>query len=62
MSDELFHCVCRTCPVDHVASDVAGRAQFFEEHSDHEMLTVALPTDDGRPEPESRVVRRGASD
>lgn len=62
MSDELFHCVCRTCPAEHVATDVAGRAKFFEAHADHDVVTIPLPSRSEEPDPKGRVVELQASD
>jgi hypothetical protein len=61
MSDDLFHCVCRTCPEECVADTVAGRARFFEEHADHEVVTVPLPPRDEPSEPAGRIVELRAS-
>jgi hypothetical protein len=62
MSDGRFHCVCRTCPADTVAADVAGRADFFDAHADHEVLTVPIPTADDLADPEGRLLDLQAGD
>ncbi|WP_254822535.1 hypothetical protein [Haloglomus halophilum] len=62
MSDGLFHCVCRTCPAEQIADDVAGRASFFEAHAEHEVVTATLPTRTAEPESRGRVVELRASD
>jgi hypothetical protein len=62
MSDELFHCVCRSCGTERVVERVADRGRFFESHADHAVMTATLPTPERDPEPAGRVVRFRASD
>jgi hypothetical protein len=60
MSDELFHCVCRSCGSERVVETVGDRGRFFEAHAEHSVVTMPLPTRDE--EPEGRVIEHWASD
>lgn len=60
MSDELFHCVCRSCGTEQVVETVTERGRFFDIHAEHSVVTTTLPTPDE--EPEGRIVERWASD
>jgi hypothetical protein len=56
MSDELFHCVCRSCGAEQIVESVADRGRFFEAHAEHSVLTTTLQTEEENPEPEGRIV------
>lgn len=61
MSDELFHCVCRSCETEQVVETVTERGRFFDTHADHAVRTTAIETDPD-PEPEGRIIECRASD
>lgn len=60
MSDELFHCVCRSCGSERVVQTVGDRGRFFEAHAEHSVVTTTLPTRDE--EPEGRVIEHRVGD